>query len=225
MAVTEISTKRVAISKANAQTVAFVAGACFISIFCLFAAKSVWDHNMYQAKVISAKSKARNQLSKNIDAYESLKQSYDDFDSKSNNAIGGVKDGAGDNDGPNSKIILDALPSQYDFPALTSSIEKIMSDRGLTVGSITGTDDQVNQQNNLSSSSPKEVQIPFSFTINNASYESVQKMVGALQQSIRPIVIDTLNISGGNNNMTVTVTAHTFFQPAKNLNVTTKVVK
>ncbi len=225
MAAQQISTKKVAISKANAQTVAFVAAACFISIFCLFASKAVWDHNMYKSKVISAKEKARDTLKKNVQAYDSLKESYNTFDSKEINAINGNKNGSGDNDGSNSKIILDALPSQYDFPALTSSIEKIMADRGIAISSITGTDDQVNQQKNTSSSDPKTVEIPFTFTISNANYGSVQTLVSALQQSIRPISIDTINIAGGGNNMTVTVTAHTYFQPAKNLNVSTKVVK
>lgn len=225
MAKANISTKRVAISKSNAQMVAIVAAACFVSIFCLFAAKSVWDHNVYKAKVITAKQKAHTQLAANIKSYEDLKKSYAKFDNSSTNSIGGQKEGNGDNDGSNSKIILDALPSTYDFPALASSVEKIMADRGLRVTSITGTDDQLNQQGNVSSSEPKPVTIPFSFTVENANYSSVQQLVSALQLSIRPIVIDTLNLSGGNNKMTVTVTAHTYYQPSKNLNIIQKVVK
>jgi hypothetical protein len=37
--------------------------------------------------------------------------------------------------------------------------------------------------------------------------------------------IDTLNISGGAGNMTVNVTAHTYYQPAKSLTITKKVIK
>lgn len=225
MAKPDISTKRIAISKANAQMFGFVAAAVFIGIFCLFASKAVWDSNLYRAKVISAKQKAQKQLEKNVESYASLKESYNDFDKKNPNALNGNRDGGGDNDGTNSKLVLDALPSQYDFPALASSIEKIMADRSLKVSSISGTDDQINQQSNLSSESPKEVEIPFSFSISNANYGSVQQMVNALQLSIRPIVIDTMNISGGNDNMTVTITAHTYYQPAKNLDIKKQVVK
>ena len=225
MANKNITSKKVAISKSNAQVVTVVAVACFISVFCLFASKAVWDSNTYKAKVISVKQKAHNQLSQNVKSYDSLKASYEDFDNKPTNSIGGNRDGTGDNDGTNSKIILDALPSSYDFPALASSIEKIMADRSLKVGSITGVDDQVAQASNSSSSAPQAVPIPFSFTINNASYDSVQKLMDALGHSIRPIVVDTLNVSGGNNNMTITVTAHTFYQPAKNLDIKKQVVK
>lgn len=225
MAKKNITTKRVAISKANAQMVAIVAAACFISVFCLFAAKAVWSQDTYRAKVIKAKETAHKQLSTNVKTYSQLKQSYEKFDNTTTNAIGGNKDGGGDNDGSNSKIILDALPSTYDFPALASSIEKIMSDRGLKVTGITGTDDQVSQQTNASSNEPKTVVIPFSFTVDSADYGSVQKLVTALEHSIRPIVIDNLSLSGSNSKMTITVSAHTYYQPAKNLNIKKQVVK
>ena len=221
----QISTKKIAISKANAQMVGFIAAACFVSIFCLFASKAVWDANFYRAKVVSKKQKAHDQLEKNIQNYDSLKGSYDDFNNRDPNAIGGSKNGGNDNDGTNSKLILDALPSTYDFPALASSIEKIITDRGLKVSGITGTDDQVNQESNESSSSPSPVPIPFSFSVDNANYASLQQVITALQLSIRPIVIDTVNISGGGNQMTATVSAHTYYQPSKNIKIKMKDVQ
>lgn len=221
----QISTKRLAISKANAQTVVIVGAAAFVTIFCLVASNAIFSQNRYQARVISAKEKAHKQLQENISNYSNLATAYKAFDSASTNVIGGNKDGTGDNDGPNSKIILDALPSSYDFPALTSSIEKVLTDSNLKVTSITGTDDQLNQQNNKSSANPQPVSIPFSFTISNANYVSVGQLITKLQHSIRPIQIDTLDVSGGVNNMTITVNAHTYYQPAKSVSITEKVIK
>lgn len=220
-----ITTKKVAISKANAQMFVAIMITCFVTVFCLIAAKSVWSHNLYLAKVISAKQKAKTQISDNIESYNQLKTSYNDFETKEKNAIGGSRTGTGDNDGPNSKIVLDSLPSTYDFPALASSIEKIITDRGLKVSGITGTDDQVNQESNESSSSPSPVPIPFSFSVDNANYASLQQVITALQLSIRPIVIDTVNISGGGNQMTATVSAHTYYQPSKNIKIKMKDVQ
>ncbi|HSX46322.1 MAG TPA: hypothetical protein VLG27_04980, partial [Candidatus Saccharimonadia bacterium] len=199
----QIPTKRLAIDKAQAQMVGVVAAAAFITIFCLVAARAVFGQNQYQARVTSKKEAAHKQLVENIQAFDNLVQHYQDFDSEPNNVIGGSASGTGDNDGKNSKIILDALPATYDFPALTSSVEKILSDRGLKVTSITGTDDQLNQQNNQSSPSPQPVTIPFTFTVTDANYGSIQQLVQALQHSIRPIAIDTLTLSGGASNMTV----------------------
>ncbi|HYH36434.1 MAG TPA: hypothetical protein VD706_02965 [Candidatus Saccharimonadales bacterium] len=221
----QISTKRLAISKSNAQMVAAVAAASFITVFCLIASKTVFSQNTYQGKVITAKEKARDQLKENLEAYDSLSTSYKIFDTKNPNIIGGNINGTGDNDGTNSKLILDALPPTYNFPALASSLEKILADRGLKVSAITGTDDQVAQQSNTSSPTPKPVEMPFTFTVNNATYTSISQLADALEHSIRPIQIDTINLSGGVNDMTATFTAHTYYQPAKSLQVTKKVIK
>jgi hypothetical protein len=185
----------------------------------------VFSQNRYQGRVISAKEKAHKQLEQNISTFSDLQTSYKAFDGASTNVIGGNAAGTGDNDGPNSKIILDALPPTYDFPALTSSVEKILTDNGLKVSSITGTDDQLSQQGNISSPNPQPVSMPFSFTVSNANYASIGQLLDKLQNSIRPISIDTIDISGGQNNMTATISAHTYFQPIKTVGITKKVVK
>ena len=225
MAKNEVSSKRVAIDKASAQMVAIVAAAAFVTVFCLMASKTVLSQNQYNSRVMSAKQKAYNQLQDNIEAFDTLQKSYKAFNSTSTNVIGGIATGNGDNDGSNSKIILNALPSTYDFPALTSSLEKMLSDRGLKVTSISGTDDQVKQQDNVSSSNPKPVEIPFTFTGSNANYNAVNELFKAMQSSIRPFYVDTLDVSGGGNNMKVTVEGHTYFQPSRSIEPTTKVVR
>lgn len=220
-----ISTKRLAINKANGQIVAVAAVAAFITIFCLVASKAVFDQNRYLSKVSGQKEKALSQLKSNLEATDTLIKSYQVFDGAPTNVIGGSRTGKADNDGSNSKIILDSLPSTYDFPALTSSIEKILTDRGLKVSSITGTDDQLAQQSNLESPTPKPTEIPFAFSVSNANYQDIQRVMQALQQSIRPIQIDKVELSGELTSMSATVNAHTYYQPAKNVNVTKKVVK
>src|SRR5579884_4256983 len=110
MADNGVLTKRVAISKANAQMVAVVAVASFVTVFCLVASRAVWSQNSYQARVTTAKEKAHQQLLKNIQAYGDLTSSYKAFISTPTNVIGGSPTGTGDNDGDNAKIILDALP-------------------------------------------------------------------------------------------------------------------
>lgn len=225
MAKVQLSTKRLAIDKAQAQMVAIIAGASFITVFCLVASNAVFSQYRYQGKVVSAKEKALKQLKDDQTAFNTLSSSYKAFDSASVNVIGGTRDGSGDNDGRNSKIVLDALPSSYDFPALTSSIEKVLTDSKLKVTSITGTDDQVNQQTNTTSPKPEPVAIPFSFSVSNASYSSIQDLFKKLNNSIRPIQIDSVDLSGGQSDMSLTVNAHTYYQPGKSLSITKKVVK
>lgn len=225
MAKLQASTKRLAISKANARMIAIVAGASVVSIFSLVGAKALLSQNAYQAKVNSAKDKAHHQLVENLKAADELTKSYKKFSDSDPNIIGGKKAGNADNDGDNSKVILDALPGSYDFPALTSSIEKIMKDRNYTISTFTGTDDQLNQQGKGSDSAPQPQPIPFSFGVDNANYAAVQGVVTTLELSIRPIQIDTLALTGGASDMKITVTAHTYFQPQKSLTTKKQVVK
>jgi hypothetical protein len=225
MARFEVSTKRLAISKANTQIVVVVALVSFLSVFCLVASRAVWSQTRYQARVTTKSEQANQQLKKNIQAYNSLQSAYHAFNTTSTNVIGGNTNGTGDNDGDNARIILDALPSSYDFPALTSSLEKILTAGKFDINSISGTDNQVSEQSNTSSSNPQPVTMPFSFSVQNANYASVQQLITKLQQSIRPIQVDTIQLTGGANDMTLTVSAHTYYQPGKSLNITKQVVK
>ena len=225
MAKTQISTRRIAISKSNAQVLAALSVAAFITIFSLVASKTIYSQNQYQGKVVEAKEKALNQLEDNLDAFEQLQKSYNAFNRPDKNVIGGNKVGQGDKDGSNSKLILDALPSQYDFPALASSLEKLLIDKKLKVGALTGTDDELTQQTNISSESPQEVPMPFGFSVNNSNYTAIQDLVETMQRSIRPLAIDTLNVSGDQNDLTLTVTGHSYFQPGRSVNITEKVIK
>ena len=225
MAAQEFLTKRGAINKANARMVAIVAVAAFISIFCLVASKAVFSQTQYQSRVTKEKQIARNQLQENLKAFDDLKASYQAFDSAAINVINGNSKGSGDNDGPNSKIILDALPSTYDFPALVSSVEKILASQGVSVSNIAGTDDQVNQQGNETSPNPEAVEVPFSFTVNNSDFTAMSKVISVMQKSIRPMHIDQITLTGGGSNMTMIVKAHTYYQPGKSVDVSTKVVK
>lgn len=225
MARLEISTKRLAISKTNAQLVVIISASAFVTIFCLVAAKAVWSQTRYQARVTSQSQKAHAQLQKNLTNFSSLSTSYNAFQSTGTNIIGGNPSGTGPNDGSNAKIILDALPSTYDFPALASSLEKVLSADGFPGASISGTDDQLAQQTNISSPNPQPVAMPFTISINNAAYNSIQQLVANLNASIRPIQIDTMSLSGSSSSMTLSLTAHSYYQPGKTVNITKQVVK
>jgi hypothetical protein len=225
MADAQVITKRVAITKANAQIIIIVGVAAFVTIFSLVASHALWSQNSYQAKVTSAQQIAHQQLLKNIQTYNSLESSYQAFVTAPNNVIGGSTSGTGDNDGSNASIILDSLPPSYDFPALTSSIENILTSHGLNVTDISGTDDQVDQQSNTNSPNPQPVSMPFAFTISNANYSSVGQLITLLGQSIRPIQIDTIDLSGASSDMTLTVNAHTYYQPGKTVNISKQVIQ
>ncbi len=216
--------KRALISKANATVVIVTSVAAFICVFSLVATKTLFSQARYQNRVISASHQALNKLKDDVTAANSLNSSYKAFTSTTQNAIGGNPSGVGPRDGDNASIVLDALPSHYDFPALVTSLQQLMSSQSVKVNSITGTDDEVAQSANQTSTSPKPVPIPFEVSVTG-NYAQIQAVVGAFEHSIRPIQIQKLEVTGNQDQLTLNITAQTFYQPAKSLNITKKVVK
>jgi hypothetical protein len=223
MAGGQISLKRIGVDKANSRIVTVTAVSSFLVVFFLVASYMLFSQMMYQNRVITVKKNAVKQLNDDVKARDSLVVSYDAFESAPQNLIGGNPAGSGANDGSNAKIILDALPSTYDFPALTASLEKLLLSQGVKINDISGTDDEVTQSQDTSTGAPKEVAIPFEFTVSG-SYDSLQGVIGVLERSIRPFQIATTEMKADQDALKLTVTGNTYYQPANGLKIITKVV-
>lgn len=218
------SVKRVLIDKANTRLVVTVSIAIFAMVFSLVAAKTLWTQSSYQKRVIDAKNKAATQLQANVEAMDKLSTSYNAFVNTSTNIIGGNSLGSGPQDGNNAKIILDALPSKYDFPALTTNLETLLSDQQVVLVNISGVDDEIAQSGNTNSPNPSPVEMPFQLSAT-ADYAKTQALIEAFERSIRPIKMTTLDISGTQDKLTTTISALTYYQPAKSLNIREEIVK
>jgi Tfp pilus assembly protein PilO len=207
------SVKHLQIDKANTMVLIATAVTTAIVVFSLVATQTLYKQLKYQNKVISMRNKANKQLVSNIKAIESLGVSYKTFDNASESIIG--------TSDKNSTIILNALPSKYDFPALTTSIEKIIVGSGAKVTSITGSDNEAAAEQN--SINPTTVEIPFQITANG-SYATIQKLITDIQRSIRPIKIISVTLSGSDNNMQCSISAVTYYQPSKSIGINEKLV-
>lgn len=200
-------TKRSLISKAN-STVLFAAGitAVVVSVSIVIS-RSLINQRAYQDKVITAKEKARDTLLANVNDSSKLEDAYNALDK---------------NPTANSRAILDALPSKYDVPALGTSMEKITSEGGYKLEAFSGEDSADATQN---SSDPKPGEIPFSVEISG-TYDKVKQFTYDLQRSIRPFHILSLDVtSSQDNTLRAVYKLKTYYQPAKNLQFNTKVVK
>jgi hypothetical protein len=224
MAKTASFTKRALITKANSTIVVATSVAAFIVVFCGIAGKTLISQAAYQNRVIDAKKKALATLESDLNARDSLVSSYKTFVDTPQNVLGGNPDGTGDKDGDNAKIILDALPSKYDFPALTTSLEKLVNAQGLTLTGITGTDEELTQAANQTSADPQPITMPFQLQVAG-SYEAIKALVGDLERSIRPFQVNKVELSGSEGSMTASIDAQTYYQPEKSLNIKTEVVR
>jgi hypothetical protein len=213
----QVSTKHVEIIKANSSIFAIVAVCAVVSVFALMASRALLQQRSYENRVIAAKKKALNQLKANNTAAQALVVSYKAFVGTPETVIGGSSTGTGERDGDNAKIILDALPSKYDFPALASSLEKILTSGNYTVNSITGTDDEVNQER-LNNDSSKPVDMPFEISATG-NYQTVQSLIQVLEKSIRPFSVSTLNFKGTDDRLTIVIDGKTYYLPARTLDI------
>ena len=219
----EISLKKLALSKANAQIVAVTAIAAFITVFSLVGANYLLGLRSYQSKIIAADHSADNNLKIDIAAKKKLVNAYENFVDQNPNILGSNNQN-GNYAYNNATIVLDALPSVYDFPALTSSLQKLQqSISGLSLSSIGGSDESATILSSPSSS-PSPIEMPFTFTVNQTNYNTIQSLFVAMLASVRPLQMDSITISGADTSMILTINAHTYFQPSKQFNITSETI-
>jgi hypothetical protein len=220
----QIEGKKQLISKANKSMVVACAVAGFFIMFSIVASMSLWSQRSFQAKVIDAKEKAVTQLDDNKAAVDQLAVSYKAFVGTQTNVIGGNPSGSGDKDGNNAKIVLDALPSKYDFPAFITSLEKLLKTNNFTLENITGTDDELAQFK--AAASKKPVEIPFTLESNVGNYGKLRDLLATTEKSIRPITIKKLEVTAGDGgDLAVQVEGTSYYQAAKGLTIEKKVIK
>jgi len=223
------STKRNLIDKSNQRMVLSIALAAFFLTFAVVASRALLEQRSYQQRIIDKKEEAVSQLESNLATVDDLKVSYQAFNETPENIIGGNPLGSGDKDGDNAKIILDALPSSYDYPALVASIEKLMEDQGFVLEDISG-EDQEAQQNQEATDASQPVEMPFEMTAALGEYPNVKKFFQALQRSIRPIDVKTIELAGAqkgqsSSNINVSIEAKSYYNPARKVELKKEVVK
>lgn len=237
------SAKHLMIDKTNTTIVVVVGLAAFLSTFSLVSSKALFSQRSYQNRVVAKQEQAKKQLQDNIAAVDTLKASYTEFASRSENIIGGSSSEArSPRGGDNGKIVLDALPSTYDYPALISSIEKILKDRNYLITQIGGTDNTATDgvSSSLPGSTPPAsssgsatakvalpagvVEMPFEISAKS-NYQASIGLLSAFSKSIRPLYVQQLSISAEDNAIVTSLSGKSFFQPEKVLDIRKEVVK
>ncbi|MFI5270688.1 MAG: hypothetical protein ACHQT9_01410 [Candidatus Saccharimonadales bacterium] len=213
------SSKHVAIDKSMAQTLIAVSVTVFILVFCLIASKAILTNYRYQSKVLNAAKDARAKLNDDITAYNGLAQAYVDFNNHNPNVLGQQVTGNNNN---NTQVVLNALPAEYDYAALTTSLYYILSSNNLSTDGTVSVDNS--QVTNSTSSGSQPVSIPVGFDISSIDVNGARSFLQYLSQVTRPISVDSMTISGDGSNISLNIQAHTYYQPATSLDITQKAV-
>ncbi len=212
---THKSVKHDIIDRTNSKMLVTVGVATFMFVFSVFASRALISQSLYHGRVIREKELALRLLKENETTVADLKKSYDAFQSADKNILGGNPAGTGELDGNNAKIVLDALPSKYDFPALSSSIEKILRDGGYEIVSIGGIEDSaLAESSTTASGTVAPVEMPYQFAVN-ADTEGIKRLLQTLEKSIRPIYVDSIQVQSGETVLQAQVNLRTFFTQPK----------
>jgi hypothetical protein len=193
------------LDKKKTNSVTLLALSSFILIFGLFTSKELFGFFLYQNRVISAQKSSIANILGDQQVANNVENSYKNFVNQPSNIIGGSSSGTTPNSGNNAKIILDALPETYDFPALISSTQALINLSGVTIQSLTGTDQSLSL---IQSTQPTPIPITFSVS---GSYSSIQNFLSVLNRSVSPIDILSIDMSGTDANLNVTVTAQMYY--------------
>lgn len=219
--------KQLKIDKSNSTVLVVVAAATAIIVFCLFSYKALLTQGSYQRRVVNEKHNTVEQLKSNLENAKTLSSQFATFDSANPNAIGGKSNVPANSpppDGSNSRIVLDALPTSYDFAALLSSLNLVLELNGIgnkTIGQVSQTEGQAGDPQ----ADPQPVIIQSIPLGGEANYGHIQNLVKDLERSIRPFDVMALELSGFNSQMNISMDVNTYFQPAKGVVLEQKEVK
>ncbi|HEV2412425.1 MAG TPA: type 4a pilus biogenesis protein PilO [Candidatus Saccharimonadales bacterium] len=200
--------KRQKIEKANNAILVIVAVAAVFVSMALVTCNFLWKQIQHNDRVYKKEKSVSNLLKENVTSAQNLSAQYQLINSSSSVA--------------NAQTILDALPPTYDNPDLLASIQTVVEQSGLSLVSLTSTD--LNGQVSDMSATPAPVQIPFSLQVSG-TYQQVNTLVTNLENTIRPMDVEAIVLSGTDSSMTATLTVNTYYQPVKSLNVSTQEVK
>ena len=76
----------------------------------------------------------------------------------------------------------------------------------------------------LGDSNASAGKLPFTFTVRSKDASSLKDLLHRLERSIRTIDIDSLSLQKNDNDYTMSVEAHAYYQEAKQVTLTNKVV-
>jgi len=192
---------------------ALVGTAVVVSIF-------LFQKLAYNEKVLSAKQETVSNLNHNLSVVDKLKTDVQALDA--NSALASVKANPTDQA---LQVVLDALPSDANSPALGASlqnrllanIEGNFSLESLQVTPVEGVEVlSAGTTLDASEATVANNQISFNFSVRG-DQSALRQVLQNLERSIRTLVVTHVTIETQAESVTLTVEGHGFYQPAKSI--------
>lgn len=214
-----VSTKRQAIANSNRTMFIWVAVMSGVVGVCAVVAIFLGQQIMFRAKVLGELTNTASTLSQNNKVADELAQNILVLETDE-----GLNSSKASSDEKALQVILDALPADRNALALGASLQQnILSGiDGLTVDRIAvdSTDSSSLEGTPLLTQNTISIQLQVSATNANALKEMLVKM----ERSIRTIDIDSITVETVDTGYQMNMQAHAYFEPAKQVQLTDKVV-
>ena len=217
--------KRQQIAHANRSMFMWVAGASVIVAFALVVGQFLFQQMIFNEKVLNEKRLTDTTLGQNLEAADKLKSEVNTLLADKN-----LSESRAKSTDSNLQVVLDALPTRLDGLNLGTSLQTVLlagTVRSIETLSVDADSAAIEEgvedasTDEASSDAPQE--ITFRFTVGG-NFSNIKNALRALDRSIRPIRVTSLNIEGSDNNLSATVEAKTYYQPAKTIELKEKTV-
>lgn len=220
--------KRTQIAKANRTMFLWIAASAALIGFALVVSFFLAQKLFYNEKVLGEKEKTISILKNNNAIVDELETQVRALDASE--VLASVKANPTDQA---IQVILDALPSVANSNALGASLQsKLLAGiqglriESLQVDPVLGVESLTDETSSEDASAVTESsnQITFQFSVSG-SQEALKEVLTNLERSIRAIDVTSLRIESQGTTQLMTVQARAFYEPAKTIQLTDKVVK
>lgn len=222
--------KRQQISQANRMMFLWIAGVSVIvgisAVLGVFLVQKI----LFNEKVIAEKNKTVSILDTNLSTVDGLRENVRLLDT--NPALAYTKLNESD---PAIQSVLDALPANANPTALASSLQtKLLAGiPGINIEAISVDSARDSQASDTPSGSSvtvvdsKSNEIGYSFSVSTEAnnYDALRQVLEKIEKSIRPFNNTSISLETQGTKVVMTVKGMSYFEPAKTVQLSSKVVK
>lgn len=206
--------KRQQITDTRKQVFIMVAAAAAAVVVCVMVGYNLFQRIQYQNKVNSELEKTAKTMDNNVDSVDSLISNINALKTDTNLTLPNLKS---DNRSV-FNVIIDALPTEDDSVALSSSLQhKILSRSGasieqISVDSTSSSSTATTTTTTTSGSASFPTAQAISFRVSfSGSYATVVSTLEDIEKTIRPISINSMTVEGSDDDLTVSINATTYY--------------
>lgn len=225
--------KRQQIAKANRMMFLWVAGVSVVVGIAAVMSLFLIQKALFNEEVLAEKAKTASTLEKNNEVVEELQNQIRVLNTNENlkgNMVAGETEPV--------QVVLDALPAGANSSAFGASLQqRFLQADGIRLDSlnvepvreieVASSRKKSRSSSSRSESGESEYQVQFNFSVSTdaGNVAALKDLLVRLERSIRPVVLTNVVVEAQRNRLSLRAEGHTYYQPARSVDLTDKVVR